>query len=209
MRNRHSFRLVGPLIVLLLAFLAGCSGSAEGNEKQSSSWWPFGGETVVVPSGTQFTVRLSTGLSSKNNGGGDSWDGTLENDVVVGDKIVFPKGTDVEGEVTQAIDSGRLKQRAELWVTMTEVDGNDVTTTTTGRKEGSKAKRNILIIGGSSGAGAVIGGLTGGGKGAAIGAGIGAGGGTAAAALTGERDIVFPPETVLHFSLKEPVKVKL
>jgi hypothetical protein len=208
MRSRHSFLLSSLLIFALVAFAAGCSQSAEGNE-ESSTWSFFRTQSAVVPAGTPLKVRLTTGLSSAKNSGGDTFEGTLENDVVVGDTVVFSKGTDVEGKVTHAVESGRLKERAELWVTLTEVDGNEVKTSTVGRKEGSKTKRDILIIGGSSGAGALIGGLAGGGKGAAIGAGVGAGGGTAAAALTGKRDIVFPPETVLRFVLKEDTKVEL
>jgi len=60
----------------------------------------------------------------------------------------------------------------------------------------------------SAGLGALIGGLAGGGKGAAIGAGVGAGGGTAGAALTGQRDIRYPPETRLRFRLKEDLEVE-
>lgn len=206
MRRTQAIILVVFFLVLAIS-LAGCSQKAQGDE---SSFWSFfsRGEPVTVPAGTELSIRLTTGLSSEKNEGGDSFDGILEHAVVVGDKVVFPEGTEVEGKVTHAVDSGRLKQRAELWVTLTEIAGHEVNTTTTGRKEGSKAKRNILIIGGSSGAGALVGGLAGGGKGAAIGAGIGAGGGTAAAALTGEREIVFPPETRLRFRLKEPLTVE-
>lgn len=170
-------------------------------------------ETIAIPAGTAFTVRLTTGVNSKSNKAGDSFEGTLEQPVMVGDKVVIPKGADVKGKVTSAVPSGRLKQRAELWVTLTQVkvDGKsyDVVTSTTGRKEGSKAKRDILMIGGGAGAGAAIGGIAGGGKGAAIGTAVGAGGGTAAAALTGQRDIQFPPETVLRFRLKQEVKVEV
>jgi hypothetical protein len=207
MRRTHAIILAVFFLVLVIS-LSGCSQKVEGEE---SSFWSFfsRSEPVTVPAGTELSIRLTTGLSSEQNEGGDTFDGTLEHAVVVGDKVVFPEGTEVEGKVTHAVDSGRLKQRAELWVTLTEIDGHEVSTTTAGRKEASKAKRNILIIGGSSGAGALVGGLTGGGKGAAIGAGIGAGGGTAAAVLTGERDIVFPPETRLRFRLKEDIKVNL
>jgi len=70
-------------------------------------------------------------------------------------------------------------------------------------------KRNWEIIGGGSGAGALIGALAGGGKGALIGAPIGAGAGVAGAALTGKKDIVIPAETAMTFQLLEPVEVHL
>ncbi len=179
----------------------------------AGSWLLSSHNTVTIPAGTSLAVRLTTGLSSKNNESGDTFEGTLENAVVVDGKVVIPEGSGVAGEVTYAESSGRLKDRAELWVTLTEVEVNgsnyDVVTTTTGRKEGSKTKRNVLLIGGGSGIGALIGALAGGGKGAAIGAGVGAGGGTAAAALTGQRDIKYPPETRLRFRLKEDLEVEV
>lgn len=189
-----------PLLVALLAAAASVSFFSDS-------------DPVVVPAGTSLTVRLSTGVSSKNNEGGDTFTATLEHPVAVGDKVVIPAGAEVTGKVTRAVPSGRLKQRAELWVTLTEIEVNrdsyDIITTTTGRKEGSKAKRDVLFIGGGAGTGALIGGLAGGGKGAGIGAAIGAGGGTAAAALTGQRDIAFPPESRLRFRLKEDLEVDL
>jgi len=68
-------------------------------------------------------------------------------------------------------------------------------------------KRNIELIGGGAGVGALIGGLVGGGKGAAIGAGAGAAAGTGGAALTGEKNIEIPAETVFTFRLKAPAEL--
>lgn len=170
-------------------------------------------DPVIVPAGTQLTVRLSQSLSSKTNEPGDDFTGVLDHDVTVDGKTVIPAGSEVTGEVVDAEASGRLKGTGRLFLTLTEVEVNgdsyDVATSTAGRKEASKVKRDVLIIGGGAGAGALIGGLAGGGKGAAIGAGVGAGGGTAAAALTGQRDIVFPPESRLRFRLEEDLTVRL
>lgn len=166
---------------------------------------------IVLPVGTQLAVRLTTGVDSKNNKAGDTFMGTLEHPVVAGEKVALPKGAEVKGRVTQAVPSGRLKQRAELWVTLTEVSLKGKTyplaSTTAGHKEGSKTTRDIVFIGGGAGAGAAIGGLAGGGKGAAIGTAVGAGGGTAGAMLTGQRDIKFPPETLLNFRLEQELKL--
>lgn len=169
-------------------------------------------EPLIVPAGTVLTVRLTTALSSKTNEPGDDFVGVIDRDVMVGDKVAIPAGSEVNGTVIQAEASGRLKQRAKLALTLTEVEvegeNYEVTTTATGGQEGSKLKRNVLFIGGGAGLGALIGGLAGGGKGAAIGAGVGAGGGTAGAALTGQRDIRYPPETRLRFRLKEDLEVE-
>ncbi len=168
-------------------------------------------EPVIVPAGTQLTVRLSQSLSSKTNEPGDDFTGVLDNDVTVDGKTVIPAGSEVTGEVVDAEASGRLKGTGRLFLTLTEVevDGEtyDVATSTTGRREGSKLKRNVIIVGAGTGLGALIGGLAGGGSGAAIGAGVGAGSGTAAAALTGQKDIRYPAETRLRFTLKEDLPV--
>jgi hypothetical protein len=68
-------------------------------------------------------------------------------------------------------------------------------------------KRNVEIIGGGAGLGALNGGLTGGGKGAGIGAAVGAGAGTGAAAATGKKEIEIPAETLFQFLLKSPVRI--
>ena len=64
------------------------------------------------------------------------------------------------------------------------IDTNSITLTSADHK-----KRNLAWIGGSSAAGALIGGLLGGGKGALIGAGAGGGAGVGTAAATGKRQV--------------------
>ncbi len=202
---------------LVLAFvLFGCAqkpAEEAGPGKASKSAPPKPAVVMLtVPGGTELDVRLITGLNSKDNKAGDVFDGTTETPVVVGEKTAIPKGAQVTGKVTSAVPSGRLKERAELWVTLTSVKVGgktyNISTTTTGHKEGSKATRDILFIGGGAGAGAAIGGAAGGGKGAGIGAAIGAGAGTAGAMLTGHRDVKFPPETVLRFRLEQDLKLQ-
>lgn len=216
--SEHRTVLVSLLLLGTLVF-AGCSaappgeesgeGAESGSQARRAAPRP---QPIVIPAGTALDVRLSTGLSSDENQAGDPFEGTLENAVVLGDRVAIPKGADVKGEVTGAVKSGRLKQRAELWVKLTEISRKgktyQIASSTTGHKEGSKTTRNILFIGGGAGGGAAIGGATGGGKGAGIGAAIGAGAGTAAAMLTGKRDVKFPPETLLRFNLEEDLRIQ-
>ena len=82
-----------------------------------------------------------------------------------------------------------------------------VVTTRTGRVSARHKKRNLVLIGGGSGLGALIGGLAGGGKGALIGAGAGAAAGTAGAAATGKKEVTLPVETLLTFRLEENVEL--
>jgi hypothetical protein len=76
-----------------------------------------------------------------------------------------------------------------------------------GRTEKGKGKRDTGFIGGGAAGGAVIGALAGGGKGAAIGAAAGAGAGTAGAAATGKKEVEFPAESRLTFTTRAPVTV--
>lgn len=169
-------------------------------------------EPILVPAGTELEVRLISSLNSKESRTGDTFEATLDQPVQVGGTTVIPKGADVTGKVTRAVPSGRLKERAELWVALASVKVGGttypVTTSTAGQKEGSKATRDVLFIGGGAGAGAAIGGAAGGGKGAAIGAAIGAAAGTLGAATTGKRDIAFPSETVMRFRLEQGLQIR-
>jgi len=90
------------------------------------------------------------------------------------------------------------------------VNGKEYTfaTSSAGRSEKGKGKRDAGFIGGGAAGGAVIGALAGGGKGAAIGAAAGAGAGTAGAAATGKKDIEFPAETRLAFTTRTDVEIK-
>lgn len=210
-RNRET------VVTLVLAIsLFGCAQkpAEEGAQSKTAKSAPPrpAAVTLTVPTGTELDVRLITGLNSEVNKTGDAFDGTIETPVMVGEKTAIPKGAEVTGRVTSAVSSGRLKQRAELWVKLTSVKlagkTYEVSTTTTGHKEGTKATRDLIFIGGGAGAGAAIGGIAGHGKGAGIGAAVGAAAGTAGAMVTGHRDIKFPPETVLRFRLQQDLQLQ-
>ncbi len=166
---------------------------------------------AIVPAATELEVRTITDLSSKESQPGQTWEGTLESPVVVDGREVIPKGADVTGRVVNAVPSGRLKGRAELSLTLTSIKARGrsytVSTSSLTQQEGSKATRDVLLIGGGAGAGAAIGAIAGHGKGAAIGSAIGAAAGTIGAMATGERDIKFPPESVLRFRLQQDLRL--
>jgi len=150
-------------------------------------------------------VRLVDALNTERSQTGETFSATLDQPLVMNGRVVAPQGSRVTGRVREAISSGRLKQPASITLRLESVqssagrvplDTQDLTI-----KEGSHTTRNVVIIGGSAGAGAVIGGVLGGGKGAAIGAATGAGAGTLAAFLTGKKEIALPSETQLTFNL--------
>lgn len=167
---------------------------------------------VEIPAGTPLSIRLDQGLSTDENKAGDNFTASLVNPVSVDGKEVLPKGTRFNGHITEANSSGRLKGTGILSITLDsfELNGKSYefpsstnTTTTKGH-----AKRNIGMIAGGAGLGAVIGALAGKGKGAAIGSAAGAAAGTATAAATGKQEADLPAETVVEFSTKSSVRVK-
>ena len=178
-------RILAAFSLAVLLFLCGLAGSAAAQTR------------------TTVSVRLVDTLSSESSQPGDSFTGTLAEPLVVGDRIVAQKDARVIGQVREVVSSGRLSRPALMTLSLKSVQSwsgrYPIQTGDLTIKASSHATRNLLIIGGTAGAGAVIGGAAGGGKGAAIGAAAGAGAGTVGAYLTGKRQIVLPSETLLTF----------
>jgi len=166
----------------------------------------------TIPAGTRFRVRLSQALDTKYCRAGQSFTAVLDEPIVLGDRVIVPRGAWVRGHITESKPSGRLKGRALLAIRLdsVRVDGASyaITTSLDARVSRSHKRRNLAIIGGSAGAGAGIGVAAGGGVGAAVGAVVGAGAGTVGAVFTGRKQVVLPAETELLFSLKAPLTVR-
>jgi len=216
MRNGNSFFAAGVLVLTL----AGCQKTGPGTVADSSTAPPAQASVpsgppapvaVQVPAGTTLEVRVDQALSTERKRAGDKFRATLEAPVQVAGREVLARGARVTGHVTTARPSGRLEGRAVIGITLDSVESNGravpIATTLDTRSSEAHKKRNIELIGGGAGVGALIGGLVGGGKGAAIGAGAGAAAGTGGAALTGEKNIEIPAETVFTFRLKAPAEL--
>ena len=155
-----------------------------------------------IPPGTDVNVRLGQTISSDKAKSGDTWTGTLANDVLVNGNVVARRGAPVQGKVVESKASGRLEGRAILELQLTSFDGTPVVTSTVSSEGGSHKGRDAKAAGGGAAVGAIIGAIAGGGKGAAIGAGAGAAAGTAGAAVHGKKDVKYPVETVLTFTVR-------
>jgi hypothetical protein len=166
----------------------------------------------TVPAGTTISVVTDQAISSKDARIGQTVSGTIAKDVIVGGKVVIPKGSEVKLSVSSVQASGRLSTPAKLYLRLRTVTVNGKTyalaTSSSGRAEKGKGKRDAEFIGGGAAGGAVIGALAGGGKGAAIGAAAGAGAGTAGAAATGKKEVEFAAETRLTFTTRVSVTIK-
>jgi hypothetical protein len=167
---------------------------------------------ITVPAGTPITVRLQNAVSSASSNAGDGFDAVLDAPLVVAGKTLAPAGANVKGRVVAAKSSGHLKDPGMIQLALASItiDGKEVPVASSSviARGSSHEKRNWAMIGGGTGAGALIGGLAGGGKGALIGSAVGAGAGTTTAYATGKKDVGFGAERRLTFRLRDAVVLK-
>ena len=169
--------------------------------------------SITVAAGTKLLVRMIDGVDSETNKVGDTFRASLEEDLVVDETVVAPKGSDVTGRLVEAKEAGRLTGRSELKLELTElfVQGQAQPIVTgeyevAGKGRGGDTAKKAAI---GAAVGAVVGAVAGGGKGAAIGAGVGAGAGTAVQVFTKGEQVKVPSETMLEFELQQPLTVRL
>ncbi|HET8924325.1 MAG TPA: hypothetical protein VFN26_15160 [Candidatus Acidoferrum sp.] len=165
----------------------------------------------TIPQSTPIHVVIDQSVSSKTAKVGQTIPATVSEDVTADGKVIIPKHSSAKLSVVSVQASGRLSTPAKLYLRLRTVTVNGKTytlaTSSVGRTEKGKGKRDAGFIGGGAAGGAAIGALAGGGKGAAIGAAAGAGAGTAGAAATGKKDIEYPTETRLTFTTKAAVAI--
>ena len=201
----------------LAANLIGCNkedASTAKPDSTSKSYEPFKKpeRKVVIPSGTRFRVSLIDAVSSDKSRPGDSFMASLAEPIAVDGKTVLEKGTIIHGRVVDAKGSGRVKGRATIELTLTDIargNGQPVNIETQPYRAVAEStkKRDAAIIGGGAGVGAAIGAIAGGGKGAAIGAAVGGGAGTGRVLATKGKEIRYSPETRISFTLAASVEI--
>lgn len=75
----------------------------------------------IIPAGTKIPVQLRQAISTKNAQPGDSIYGQTVFPVVVGDQVMIPGGTYVQGVVDHVKRAGRVKGTAELKFHLTTI----------------------------------------------------------------------------------------
>jgi len=171
------------------------------------------GQYVTMPAGTTIFVRMIDTVDSTKNRVGDTFHGSPESALVVGNTVVAPRGADAYGKLTQAKEAGKISGAPELTLELTGIrvgdkiiplDTSDYDVAGKGR-----GKQSAERIGGGAVLGTIIGAIAGGGKGAAIGGVVGAGAGTAVQVSTHGETVRVPAETLLEFKLQQDVSAPL
>lgn len=143
---------------------------------------------VTVPAGTGVKVAVAAKISSETAQPGDTWTGTVQEPVVVGDRVAIPAGSQVTGVVSGVVPAAK-GSRAVLVLAVKSVEVNGKTRALSAGTDsiiaGSTRARNLGAIAGGAAAGALIGKAVGGSnKGALIGGLIGGATATGAVAAS-------------------------
>ena len=167
---------------------------------------------VEVPSGTTLPVRITQTLDSATTQQGDTFKGTVANDVVVDGLVAIPHGSLVTGRVSAVQEAAHFKGNSLLTIELTSISrqGQNIPVTSEPfSKEGNgRGKNTATKVGGGAAVGAILGGIFGGGKGAAIGAASGGGLGAGANAITRGQQVQIPSETLIRFRTSNAVSVR-
>lgn len=163
----------------------------------------------TIPTGSRLMVRMIDAIDSEENGVGETFAATLEQSLLVEGIEVAPRGVDIRGRIAQVSSAGRVRGSAQLRLELTRIVVNGVpyalNTSEYAEVSEGRGEESARRVGTAAGIGAIIGAIAGGGQGAAIGAGVGAGAAGAAQVLTRGEQLYIPAETLLGFTLSEPL----
>lgn len=187
------------------------SEAAEGEKARAAKAPAY--REVTVPAGTTLRLDLASSISSDGSKVEDPVRATLREAVVVDGQTVVPVGAELDGVVTDAEDSGRVKGRARIAYRFNSLSVGDEqydisTSATTHVAEATKGE-DATKIGIGAGAGAAIGAILGGGSGAAKGAAIGGAAGTGAVLATKGKEVQLGPGANVTTSLAAPLIVRV
>lgn len=168
---------------------------------------------VTIPAGTSLSVNLPEPLSSETAAVGDKVRATLKSALIVGDRVVFPAGSAVEGNVSdvKSAKKGFKDTGGALSLKFNRIvapDGHSASISAgfTKLATGSAGKK-AGIIGGSAVGGALLGKVLG--KDAKGGALIGGAVGTAVAGSTKGREAMIQPEEDIQVGLERSAQTAL
>ena len=164
---------------------------------------------LSIPAGTDISIRTIDAVDSEHDRRGQTYRASVDQPVIVNGQTVIPRGADAVIMLSDAQNSGKIEGRTVLTLELRSITVNgrtyDSTSSPVNRESRSRGSRSAKGIGGTAALGAIIGAIAGGGRGAAIGAGSGAAVGTAAQVMTSGQKVKVPAETLLTFTLQNPI----
>lgn len=168
---------------------------------------------LTIPEGTALPLELETALSSETAQVETPVRARLKQAVVVDGVTALPAGAIVSGEVTEAARAGKVKGRAHLAFTFSQVRADNVsaamrTAPLSYVGEASRGEDATKIGAGAVG-GAIVGGIVGGGDGAAKGAAIGGAAGTGVVLATRGKEVTLAAGTDLAATLAAPLTIRV
>ena len=165
----------------------------------------------IIDQGTQLTVRLVDPIDSEKNQTGDTFHATLNTPLTSDGEQAVPAGVEVVGHLVEVKSAGKFAGQSDVVMQLDSLSFGGRTynlqTDQYSKKGSSRGKNTATKVGAGAAIGGIIGALAGGGKGAAIGAAAGAGVGGGVQAATKGQQIKLPSETVLNFTLQQPITV--
>ena len=166
---------------------------------------------LVLPAGSALTVRTNSDISAKTSQPGTGFQAVVAQPVRLQGRIAIPAGASVTGVVVQAKQGGKIKGSSQLALQLTTLHLRDASyslhTNQFLQEQKGKGGRTAKIGAGGAAGGAIIGGIAGGGKGAAVGTLLGGGAGVAGSAVTGNKELTIPAESLLSFKLTKPLRI--
>ena len=166
---------------------------------------------VTIPSGTTLAIRLVDSIDSETAQPGQTFHATLDSPLAVDGDTAIPSGYSVEGHIADVKSAGKFAGQSLLVLQLDRIAVGSKTYNLQAdqykRQGNSRTRNTVKKVGGGTVLGALIGGIAGGGKGAGIGALAGGALGGGVQAATKGQQINLPSETVLTFTLQEPLIV--
>jgi hypothetical protein len=171
--------------------------------------------SVTVPAGAQIDVEFTRRLASNTSSPGDSFRARVNHDLIQDGVVAIPAGSEILGEVTDALPLKRVGGQARLALKFTDLvlpSGKTVPIDASFVQEGrNETRRDAATIGGAAAGGAVLGRILNKGnrsRGSVLGAIIGAAAGTAIASKTPGEEVIIPEGSVVSLRLDDSVRVQ-
>ena len=168
-------------------------------------------QKVTIPSGTTLAIRLVDSLDSETAQPGQTFHATLDSPLAVDGDTAIPSGYSVEGHIVDVRSAGKFAGQSLLVLRLDRIAVGSTSYNLRAdqykRQGSSRTRSTVKKVGAGTVIGALIGGIAGGGKGAGIGALAGGALGGGVQAATKGQQINLPIESVLTFTLQEPLTV--